>query len=145
MARKVNEAALKIIRDSEGLALKAYVCPAGKLTIGYGHTGGDVRAGMAISKDQAEALLEKDVSAAAGMVERLTANVCVNDNEFGAMVSLCFNIGVSNFAGSTLLKHVCASRYSQAANEFPRWVYGGGKRLPGLVARRERERQLFIS
>lgn len=145
MTKSVNEAAMNIIRESESLQLKAYVCPAGRLTIGYGHTGVDVRKGMVVTKDQAEALLASDVSKAADTVERLTKGVPVNGNEFGAMVSLCFNIGGTAFAGSTLLKDVNCGRYEQAADQFTRWTHSGGVVLPGLVRRRSLERALFLT
>lgn len=132
-----------MIMKHEGCKLKAYVCPAGVLTIGYGHTGKDVKAGMEITQAEAERLLLSDMDKFCAAVERLV-KVKLSDNQFAALVSLCFNIGDGAFGKSTLLKKLNAGDIIGATQEFPKWNKGGGKVLPGLVKRREDEQRLFI-
>lgn len=141
--RAINAAGLQIIKESEGLALKAYLCPANVLTIGYGHTGSDVKPGMVITEAQAEELLRKDLHRFEDAVA--AAVPIATDNQFSAMVSLAFNIGEGAFAGSTLLKKHRAGDYAGAASEFGRWNRGGGRELPGLTKRRAKEAQLYRS
>lgn len=127
----------------EGCKLKAYLCPANVLTIGYGHTGSDVKDGMVITQAEAERLLLKDLDKFCAAVHRLVT-AKLSDNQFAALVSLCFNIGEGAFGKSTLLKKLNAGDIIGATQEFPKWNKGGGKVLPGLVKRREDEQRLFI-
>jgi len=140
---KTNQAGLDLIRGYEKLELKAYRCPAGVLTIGFGHTGPDVSEGLEINPEQAEELFRADV---ARFEEAVNRRVCtpLSGNQFSALVSLCFNIGVTAFHNSTLLKLVNKGDPIHAAAEFSRWVHAKGKRLQGLVERREAERRLFL-
>lgn len=141
--RRINKAGLDIIKKSEGLRLKAYYCPAGVLTVGFGSTGPHVKPGMVITEAEAEQLLLDDLK----RFEDAVAKACpvATSNQFSAMVSLAFNIGTSAFAGSTLAKKHNAGDYAGAAAEFARWNRGGGKVLPGLTKRRAREAQLYRS
>ena len=100
---KINETGLALIKSFEGLRLKAYKCPAGVWTVGYGHTGGDVKAGMIITEEEAEELLRQDLERFEEGVENLV-EVELNENQFCALVSLAYNIGLGNFKRSTLLK-----------------------------------------
>jgi lysozyme len=140
--RKINEAGLKLIKEFEGCKLKAYLCPAGVLTIGYGHTG-DVKEHHVITQHQADVIL-MDVDLP--RFEEFVAAWCPNisDNQFAALVSFAFNLGLGALGRSSLLKHVQAGRYEKAADEFLKWKFAGGKVLPGLVRRREAERALFL-
>jgi len=142
--RSCNEAGKDIIRQSEGLRLTAYLCPAGKLTIGYGHTGPDVKTGMTITEDQANALLSQDLVTAEKAISG-AVSVTITDNQFSALVSFVFNLGAGNFLGSTLLKKLNANDIFGAADEFPRWNKVNGKVLAGLTRRREAEKALFLS
>lgn len=141
--RECNEAGKDIIREFEGLRLKAYLCPAGKWTIGYGHTGSEVKAGMTISEDKANALLANDLTTAEAVITK-EVTVPISDNQFSALVSFVFNLGAGNFSRSTLLKKLNASDIAGAAAEFPRWNKVGGKALDGLTRRRDAERALFL-
>lgn len=131
----------------EGRFLKAYLCPAGKLTIGIGHTGPDVRAGMVITNDQADALLRKDLTLSAMSVTNLV-KVPLTQNMFDALCDLVFNLGHAAFAGSTLLRKLNAGDYAGAAAELPRWnkahVNGQLVELSGLTKRRKAEAELFM-
>lgn len=137
----INDKARQIIKDSESLRLDAYRCPAGVWTIGYGHTG-DVAEGQRITPHQAEAILEVDLDKFELGVGALAPKA--NANQFSAMVSLAFNIGLTAFGKSTLLKEHRAGRHLNAAVEFGKWTHGGGKVLPGLVKRRAREAALYL-
>lgn len=139
--RHINAAGLQIIKDSEGLMLKAYKDPIGILTIGYGSTGAHVKEGMVITEAQAETLLREDLTRFEDFV---SANCSpATDNQFAAMVSLAFNVGNENLRTSTLRRKHLEGDYAGAAGEFAKWNKAGGKVLPGLVKRRNREAQLY--
>ncbi len=140
---KISEKGLALIKQFEGLRLHAYLCAAGVPTIGYGHTKG-VEMDDAITEEQAEHLLQEDLREFELAIQRLV-HISITQNQFDALVSLVFNIGVDNFKKSTLLKKVNARDTSGAANEFNKWVFAGKKKLEGLVKRRNAERLLFIS
>ena len=140
-ARRINAEGLALIKEFEGLELKAYLCPAKVWTIGYGSTGAHVKPGMVITEAEAERLLRKDLE----RFERAVAKTCpvATDNQFAAMVSLAFNVGEDRFARSTLAKLHNAKAYEGASDEFPKWNKAGGKVLAGLSRRRARERDLY--
>lgn len=154
-----NAAGRQIIMESESLRLQAYLCPAGRWTIGYGHTG-DVKQGDTITEHQAEVILELDIDRVEKIVERAVI-VTLNTNQFSALVSFAFNIGpgargvksglvtLKDGRPSTLLEKVNSCRFLAAAEEFPRWTndhdaQGNPVPLPGLVKRRAAERALFL-
>lgn len=144
MTRRINAAGLTLIKSFEGLRLSAYRCPAGVWTIGYGHTGPDVRPGMRITEAEAEALLRGDLDRfESGVLAGIDA-APTTDNQFAAMVSLAFNIGLGAFNKSTVLRQHTAGNTQRAAAAFLLWVKGGGKTLPGLVRRRTAERALYL-
>ena len=135
---------LGIIKEFEGLKLKAYTCPAGILTIGYGHTGKDVFDGQEITERIATELLKKDVINSENAVNKYCKDL--KQCEFDALVSFVYNVGVGNFKSSTLLKKILnKSQKSEIRTELLRWTKAGGFELSGLKRRREREYQLFIS
>ena len=141
---QTSEKGLDLIRKYEGLRLVAYVCPGGKLTIGYGHTGPDVTTGKKIDEEEADALLLKDVQrfekAINGMV-----TVPVSQGMFDALISFSFNLGAGSLKSSTLLKKLNADNRKGAADEFLKWNKAKGKVLAGLAARRKSERELFLA
>lgn len=133
----------ELIKSFEGLELEAYLCPADIWTIGYGHTG-NVKEGDSITKAEAEALLDKDLQTFRNGVKRLV-KVPLNENQFGALVSFAYNLGLGSLQNSTLLKMLNAGDYTGAADQFLRWNKSGGKVLTGLVRRREAERAVFLT
>lgn len=133
---------VEIIKHYEGLRLKAYKCPAGVWTIGYGHTK-TAKQGQVITEDYAVELLRLDLADAERAVNKYV-KAPINQNQFDALSSFAFNLGGGNFRSSTLLKKLNARDYLGAANEFKRWNKAGGKVLNGLVRRRESEANLFI-
>lgn len=139
----VSQTGLGLIKKAEGLKTKAYRCPAGILTIGYGHTH-NVKEGDTCTPEQAGVWLKEDCLVAE-LTIRANVKVPLSQNQFDALVSFIFNLGSGNFVGSTLLKKLNAGDYAGAAAEFDRWVNAGGRELPGLVERRAVEKALFLS
>lgn len=135
---------LALTKRFEGLRLSAYRDGAGVLTIGYGHTGPDVREGQTITEPDAEALLIKDVAFAVSCVNAWV-KVPLAQGQFDALVDFAYNAGVGNFRASSLLRMVNAKQGDQAAQQFGLWVHAGGKVEPGLVARRTAEMQMFTT
>jgi lysozyme len=139
---KTSDNGIELIKRFEGLRLKAYLCPAGKPTIGYGHTEG-VKPGQTITEEEAEQLLREDLIVVENEINK--HNLDINQNQFDALASFVYNVGVGNFRTSTLLKKIKADPNDKTiANEFKRWVYSNGKKLPGLVKRREEEAKLYF-
>jgi lysozyme len=141
---KTSALGVALVKQFEGLRTCAYLDAAGIWTIGYGHTGDDVRSGVRIDAAEAEALLRQDLAAAEEAVHALVTQPLAQPS-FDALVSFVFNIGAAAFAGSTLLRKLNAGDIEGAAAEFERWRYAGGRVLPGLLRRRIAERTLFLS
>lgn len=141
--RKINAAGLALIKEFEGLRLKAYRDPVGVLTIGYGSTGPHVRPGMTITEAEADALLQRDLERFEKVVAEMDPKA--TDNQFAALVSFAFNLGTDALRRSTLLKLHIQGDYRGAKAEFARWKYAGGKVLPGLVRRRAAEAELYAT
>jgi lysozyme len=135
------DCAKPLIRDFEGLVLKAYRCPAGVWTIGYGHTAG-VKPGQEIDEIAAELLLDADLKFFAVQMAPLI-KVPVTEGQAGALLSFAFNEGIGSFKRSTLLRLLNQGMFVNASYEFKKWKYAAGRELPGLVRRREAEAALF--
>ena len=151
-----SKACYDLIKQFEGFRAKAYLCPAGILTVGYGHTGTDVLPGMRVTEAQADEILKRDVAKFAAMVEKaLTAKV--SQGQFDALVSFCFNTGpgkagvkdglitLKNGNPSSLLRKTNSGDKLGAAAEFDKWTKANGQELRGLVARRDAEQRLYLS
>lgn len=143
--RTVNAAGLELIKQFEGLRLDSYICAGGVETVGWGHTGPDVKHPMKITLQQAEGFLRADLAKFEAGVEKAINGAETTDNQFSAFVSLAYNIGLSAFAGSTVLKRHKLGNKLGASRAFGMWIRGGGKVLPGLVRRREAEAALYLS
>lgn len=145
VAAVINGSGLVLIKKSEGLRLTAYLDPSGAWTIGYGHSIG-VAEGEQITNAQADALLAQDLATFERGVGALAQDP--SSNEFSAMVSLAFNIGLGAFDCSTVLRQHNAGDKPAAAEAFLLWnkahVDGQLVELPGLTTRREAERQLYL-
>lgn len=148
MPRHVTDAVRAKLEQFEGLRLTAYRDAVGVLTIGYGHTGPDVRPGLTIDRARADQLLAQDLAEAESAVSRLV-KVPLSDNQFGALVSFAFNVGTSGFAGSTLLKKLNAGNYDAVPGELAKWNKGtvNGKKvaIPGLTNRRAAEAGIWAA
>lgn len=135
----INNDGLNLIKESEGLRLKAYKCPAGVWTIGYGHTGKDVKKGMVITEEKATELLKRDIARFERHVSAYDRIYHFTNNEFSALVSFAFNLG--SITGLT--KNGTRTK-QQIANKMLEYCYAGGKKLNGLYTRRQKERKLFL-
>lgn len=135
---KLSKEGADLIQHFEGLRLEAYKCAADVWTIGWGHTK-TVKPGDKITRARAVELFNQDIKVFEDGVNRLVT-VNISQSLFDALVSLSFNIGLANFSKSTLLKVVNRrAPWSEVAPQIRRWVFGGGRRLNGLVRRREAE------
>lgn len=131
--------AITLVKKYEGLHLTAYRCPAGVLTIGYGHTGKDVKNGMVITKTQADELLKKDLESFEKTVRSLNVNNRWNENQVGALTSFAFNCGNGN------LKRLIKNRdNTQIVEHITAYNKCNGKVLLGLTRRRTSEKELFL-
>lgn len=142
---RLSSKGLELIKKFEGLRLISYLCSANVLTVGYGHTGPDVKTNMRITEEEAEKYLLSDVESSEQCVSSFV-RAKLNQNEYDALVSFTFNCGTTAFVNSTLLKLLNNGADKKiVASEFLRWTKGeGNKEIPGLVRRREQERKLFL-
>ena len=139
---KTSNKGIDLIKKYEGLRLDAYLDAVGVWTIGYGHTL-NVKSTDVITLDEAEYFLRQDVAFAEKEVNKHNLNI--NQNQFDALVSFVFNLGVGNFARSTLLRKIKSNPNDPTIRkEFERWIYAGGKVLNGLVRRRKEEAELYF-
>lgn len=147
MHKQTAQKGIDLIKSFEGCQLKAYKCPAGVWTIGYGHTGSvdgkAICSGMVINAQKAVELLKQDLATFEAAVNSYVT-APITQNMFDALVSFSFNVGAGALKGSTLLKKLNAKDYSGAADEFPKWNKANGKVLNGLVRRRAAEKDLFL-
>ena len=142
---KASELIKTKIKEWEGLRLTAYKCPAGVLTIGYGHTGADVTSGKTITQAEADALFDKDIAQFERQVAAVVGAVNLRQCQWDAIVSLAYNIGIGNFGRSTLLSKLKSYADNPAIRgEFARWNRAGGKVQPGLVKRRDWEARRYF-
>ena len=149
MSDPVNQATIDLIKRNEGCVLDAYPDPAtggDPWTIGVGHTGPDVAEGLSITQERAEELLRQDLGRFEDGVDDLLAeSAATSDNQYGAMVSLAFNIGLGNFRTSSVLREHNAGNNQAAADAFRMWNKAAGKVMAGLTRRREEERTLYLT
>lgn len=134
--------AIPFLKHWEGCKLKAYTDQGGRVTIGWGHTGG-IQLGTEWGQDQADEHLTIDSTRTLQMVQSLV-KVPVTDNQLAALLSFTFNLGPTNLKRSGLLRLLNLSQYDKAADQFPLWCHIGLYKSPGLVARREAEKALFL-
>lgn len=152
-----SQKCVDLIKRFEGYSSHAYLCPANKITIGWGHCSKDLKLGQTITEAEAENLLKQDLKNFESKLNYSLEHdkVELNQNQFDACISFIFNLGFSAFIFSTLYKKLKAGDYTGASNEFLKWVYITkidkltGERfklkLKGLETRRNAERDLFLS
>ena len=143
---KTSKRGVDLIKKYEGLSLKAYRCPSGIWTVGYGSTKG-VRPWTVITLSQAEQRLREEIQIAEQAVDQVYyLQKMLKSCQYDALVSLVFNIGGAAFASSTLRKRVVDNPGDpRIRQEFERWIYAGGKPLAGLIARRAEEADLYFA
>lgn len=142
MIYTITRSGIDKIKRHEALRLEPYKDAADKWTIGYGHLLLPGEWWNKITEPQAEDLLRKDLAIAESNINTVV-KVPLNKNQYDALVSFVFNIGINAFTKSTLLRKLNAGDYVGATNEFKRWKYAGGKINTGLITRRQREETLF--
>lgn len=145
---KINRAGIELLKRWEGCRLKSYQDSVGVWTVGYGLTSAagliKVGPGLSITQQQADDyLVQSLVKYESAVTKALTR--APNENQFSAMVSLCYNIGPGAFAGSSVARHFNAGNLQASADAFRLWNKAGGQVLKGLVNRREDERKLFLT
>jgi lysozyme len=147
---KCSDSGIELIKHFEGLRLSAYLCSGGKPTIGYGSTfypdRRNVNLGDVITQQEANELYIETLSQFERDVSELLDGIPINQNQFDALVSFAFNLGIASLAQSTLLNKVKSNHNDTAiAIEFDKWVFAGGQRINGLVIRRKKEAELYFS
>lgn len=149
---KLGDAGRSLIQSFESCRLKAYRDGGGVWTVGWGHTGPEVREGLTISQERADWLFEQDIAQFERDVNSLV-KVSLTQNQFDALVSFAYNCGsdidadtiAEGLGDSALLRKLNAGDYAGAAAEFPRWNKDNGKVVAGLTRRREAEKALFLT
>lgn len=146
--RQITEIGIRLIKRSEGFSSIRYLCPAKIWTLGFGHA---IRKGekwdsptITITEEEATELLKQDVEFAERAVLRLIV-VPLEDCQFDALVDFTYNLGSGSLQRSTLRSMLNRYEYYDAAMEFDKWIWGGGRRLPGLIKRRNAEKMLFLT
>lgn len=144
----ISDKGLTIIKYFEGFRAEPYLCPAGVATIGYGSTrlANNEPVTLShppISREQGEELLLLELKHIYGYLAKYV-KVVLNQNQFDALCSFVYNLGVGNFISSTLRQKLNRGNYIGAANEFWKWRRANGKILQGLVRRRKMEEELFL-
>lgn len=143
---ETNDAGIDLIKSFEGLRLESYPDVAGIWTIGYGHIL-DVIEGMVIDVEQALGFLKQDLKSTEAYITRALGSSKTTPNQFSAMVSLAYNIGIGNFGKSTVLREHKAGNHQSAARAFMLWdkatIDGQPQVVAGLARRRGAERQLY--
>jgi lysozyme len=140
---KISQKGLDLITKYEGWSEKPYLCPAGKMTIGFGHLIKPNEQFTSITQEQGLEILKQDVEVAEIAVSTYV-KAEINQNIFDSLVSFTFNLGTMNLRTSTLLKLLNKGDYHLAGLEFCKWNKAGGKILQGLISRRVEETVLFI-
>ena len=139
---RLSDAGIELLKNLEGFSTKAYREPDGSWSIGYGCNGS--REGEEVTREEAEKILCCQIAAFERGIDSQVI-VDVTQQQFDALVIWAYNVGLGAAKTSTLLRKLNAGDAKGAAEEFLRWDKSGGKVLPGLVRRRERERALFLS
>lgn len=140
---RTSEKGLELIGNAESCRRDPYVCPAGVLTDGIGNTHG-VKAGVIKTDTQIAADWEKNILQAESCVNKYGNGNKLNQGQFDAVTSITFNAGCAQMQKSTMYRMLREGKFTEACYQFPRWTYGGGKQLPGLVIRREKEKALCL-
>lgn len=144
MHRFTNQRGIELIKTFEGFNSEPYVCSGGYLTIGYGHKLLPSDPYKIVTPEKAEIILQSDLRKTERSVLKYI-DVEINEDQFSALVSFTFNLGPAALQRSALRQKVNYNQYEEAAKEFQRWVYAGGKKVMGLVRRRKLESDLFNS
>lgn len=138
----ISATGLSYIQGAEGLSYGVYLDPVGLPTVCYGHYDQRLKVGTRFSETECLTFLREDLSAAEKAVKELVT-VPLSQGQYDALVSFVYNVGTDAFRRSALRRKLNQGDYEGAAQEFPKWVYAKGKKLKGLINRRQNERRLF--
>lgn len=139
----MNHILLGLIRRFEGCRLVAYLCPAGVWTCGWGATGKDVVKGTVWTQQKADQRLASDATTFLLAASNQSPVLWFDEDKQAAIADFCFNLGMSRYKASTLKRRVDAGDWEGAQEEIVKWVWGGGRKLPGLVLRRQADALLL--
>lgn len=146
---EASEKIKQFIKEREGCRLTAYRCPSGVWTIGYGHTGADVKRGKTIAQAEAEALFDNDLrrfEAELSRAMKADGAPALTQSQYDALLSFAYNVGIGALRRSTLWRKVMADPSDPTIGaEFCKWVHSGKNVLPGLVKRRREEANIYRS
>lgn len=131
-----------MIKEFEGLRTRSYLDFHGKWALGYGETGEHITEGLTITTHEADVWLDNRIYQLSGEI-RKAVTVPLTQGQFDALVCLVYNVGITAFRHSTLLKLVNQEKYYEAATELLKWDHSQGKEIDGLYNRRRREYQVF--
>jgi len=150
MTERAIEIAASLCRKFEGLHLKPYICPAGIPTIGYGstHYEGGIKVSLKdapINEQYALRLLYMDLDAAYRSALKASPNLINYPDKHAAIIDFIYNLGAGRYFSSTLRKKVNDENWQEAVEQINKWVFGGGKKLRGLVLRRAEEASLLLA
>jgi lysozyme len=137
----IPENAIAMAKTFEGFYSKPYLCPAGFWTIGYGHLCSKDH--PSISIEQGVYYLEQDLLTALHATIRLCPILLNNENHLGAITDFTFNLGAGRLKASTLRRKINQGAYDEVPGQLIKWVYGGGRKLKGLLLRRQAEAAYF--
>jgi len=140
---RTNQEGLELIGNAESCRRDPYICPAGVLTNGIGNTH-NVKPGVLVSDKEIASTWQKNILEAEACVNRYANGKRLNDNQFSAATSVTFRAGCGNMRTSTMFKNFRNNQFVEACEQFSRWVWGGGKVLPGLVTRAGNEKRLCL-
>lgn len=142
VATRPTARARKLIKEFEGLRTRSYLDTHDKWALGYGETGEHITEGLSITEHEAGVWLDNRIFSLSGEI-RKAVTVPMSQGQFDALVSLAYNVGITAFKHSTLLKLLNQERYYEAASELLKWDHSQGKQIEGLSDRRRQEYQLF--
>jgi lysozyme len=134
---------IDLIKSFENFRAKAYLDSAGVPTIGWGTTK-EIHLGMTVTQEQAEEWIKQDIAEIENAIAALIT-LDLEESQFSALVSLVYNIGIHHFSTSTLLKKLNAGDLIGAAREFLKWDHSCGRTVNGLLNRRIKEQELFLT
>lgn len=132
-----------MIPELEGVRYSPYYDVAGVLTVCYGHTGSDIIKGKKYTEKECRAVLDKDLQPFAKSVDR-SVKVPASEYQKAALISFSYNVGVSAFENSSLLRNLNAGNYAQACEGLKVWIYAGGRKWKGLMNRRDIENEVCM-
>ncbi|MCD1124829.1 lysozyme [Jinshanibacter sp. LJY008] len=141
---RTSQEGLKLIGNAEGCKAQPYLCPAGVMTVGVGSTTGNIEPGKKYSDEEIAKRWVSDIKEAEQCVNQFANGKGLPQGTFDAFTSITFNVGCTAMKKSTLFKYSRSGKIKDACFELTRWVYAGGKKLPGLVTRRDGELHLCL-